>query len=129
MRNSKQMRNSLTRGLLCGCVIVLALFASPAFAQGIHTTLRSQKNDYPAYQSYAGVWGDGNFAYLASERRNGVLIYDISNPDAPVLASYYNPTTPNSLDMEDVKVASGVGFFADNMGSGLHIVDGSNPAK
>src|SRR5581483_5379573 len=86
-------------------------------------------NDYPAYQSYAGVWGDGNYAYLASERRNGVLIYDISNPDAPVLASYYNPITPNSLDMEDVKVANGVGFFADNMGSGLHIVDVSDPTN
>ena len=123
------MRNFLDPRRMSGLVTLLAIFVSAAFAQGIHTTLRSQKNDYPAYQSYAGVWGDGNYAYLGSERRNGVLIYDISNPDAPVLASYYNPTTPNSLDMEDIKVANGVGFFADNMGSGLHIVDVSNPAN
>ena len=129
MRNSKQMRNFSNRGLIFGWVVLVTVFVSSAFAQGIHTTLRAQKNDYPAYQSYAGVWGDGNYAYLASERRNGVLIYDISNPDAPVLASYYNPTTPSSLDMEDVKVANGVGFFADNMGSGLHIVDVSNPTN
>src|SRR5947209_1157915 len=111
------MRNFLKPGRVCGWIILLTLLVGSAFGQGIHTTLRSQKNDYPAYQSYAGVWGDGNYAYLASERRNGVLIYDISNPDAPVLASYYSPTTPSSLDMEDVKVANGVGFFADNMGS------------
>jgi hypothetical protein len=123
------MRKFLNRGSVCGWVVLLLLLVSSGFAQGIHTTLRSQKNDYPAYQSYAGIWGDGHYAYLASERRNGVLIYDISNPDAPVLASYYNPTTPNSLDMEDVKVANGVGFFADNMGSGLHIVDVSDPTN
>ncbi len=40
---------------------------------------------------------------------------------------YYNPS--NSLDMEDVKVANGVGYFADNMGSGLHIVNVSDPAN
>ncbi len=96
-------------------------------AQGIHTTLRSQTNPYGAYQSYAGVWGDGNYAYIGSERRNGVLIYDITNPNAPALASYYAPS--NSLDMEDIKVANGVGYFADNMGSGLHIVNVSDPTN
>lgn len=103
------------------------LLTVAAFAQGIHTTLRSQANPYGAYQSYASVWGDGHYAYIGSERRNGVLIYDISNPDAPVLVSYYAPS--NSLDMEDVKVSNGIGYFADNMGSGLHIVDVSDPAN
>jgi hypothetical protein len=106
-------------------VFLLFFLATSARAQGIHTTLRSQTNPYGAYQSYASVWGDGHYAYIGSERRNGVLIYDISNPDAPVLASYYAPS--NSLDMEDVKVANGIGYFADNMGSGLHIVDVSDP--
>lgn len=102
-------------------------FAGVAHAQGIHTTLRSQANPYGFYQSYAGVWGDGSYAYIGSERRNGVLIYDISNPDAPVLASYYGQSGP--IDMEDIKVQNGVGFFADNMGSGLHIVDVSDPTN
>ena len=101
--------------------------ASSTWAQGIHVTLRSNPDPYPAYQSYAGVWGDGNYAYVGSERRNGVLIYDITNPDAPVLASYYGATGP--IDMEDIKVANGIGYFADNMGSGLHIVDVSNPTN
>src|SRR5215472_6592261 len=107
--------------------LTLACLTVAAQAQGIHTILRSQTNPYGAYQSYAGVWGDGNYAYIGSERRNGVLIYDITNPAAPVLASYYAPST--SLDMEDIKVSNGIGYFADNMGSGLHIVDVSDPTN
>jgi uncharacterized membrane protein len=108
-------------------LLFLTIFISSGWAQGIHVTLRSNPDPYPAYQSYAGVWGDGNFAYVGSERRNGVLIYDITNPDAPVLASYYGQTGP--IDMEDIKVANGIGYFADNMGSGLHIVDVSDPTN
>lgn len=111
------------------CVLAIAAAAPCALAQGIHVTLRANANPFPAYQSYAGVWGDGNYAYIGSERRNGVLIYDVSNPDAPVLVGTYAPTNPNSFDMEDIKVANGIGYFADNFGSGLHIVDVSNPAN
>ncbi len=107
--------------------LLFPLLASLGWAQGIHVTLRSNPDPYPAYQSYSGVWGDGNYAYVGSERRNGVLIYDITNPDAPVLASYYGATGP--IDMEDIKVANGIGYFADNMGSGLHIVDVSDPSN
>ncbi len=108
-------------------LLLATCFVASAHAQGIHTTLRSQANPYGFYQSYAGVWGDGNYAYIGSERRNGVLIYDITNPDAPVLASYYGQSGP--IDMEDIKVQNGIGFFADNMGSGLHIVNVSDPTN
>ncbi|MBZ5721317.1 MAG: hypothetical protein LAO03_13140 [Acidobacteriia bacterium] len=107
-------------------LLVVGLLAS-AHAQGIHTTLRAQADPYKGNQSYAGVWGDGHYAYIGSERRNGVLIYDITNPSAPVLASYYAPS--NSLDMEDIKVANGIGYFASNMGFGLHIVNVSDPTN
>jgi len=114
----------------CLCIrlsklLLLAAIVPLSQAQGIYVTLRSNADPYPAYQSYAGVWGDGNYAYVGSERRNGVLIFDITNPDAPVLASYYGMNGP--IDMEDIKVANGIGYFADNMGSGLHIVDVSDP--
>jgi len=110
---------SLTAGL------ILLLVSAASFAQGIHVTLRSHVDPYDGFETYSGVWGDGNFAYLGSERRNGVLIYDITNPDAPVLAFYYGSTGP--IDMEDIKVANGIGYFASNMGGGLHIVDVTNP--
>jgi hypothetical protein len=105
----------------------LCLPATTTAAQsvGIHVALRSNVDPYHnTYEQYASIWGDGNFAYVGSERNYGVLIYDITNPDAPVLASHYAPTV---IDMEDVKVASGVGYFASNMGDGLHIVDVSDP--
>ena len=108
-------------------LLFASCFVGSAHAQGIHTTLRSQANPYGFYQSYAGVWGDGNYAYVGSERRNGILIFDITNPDAPVLASYYGQSGP--IDMEDIKVQNGIGFFADNMGSGLHIVNVSDPTN
>ena len=98
-----------------------------ALAQGIHVSLRAQANPFSGYQNYASVWGDSHYAYVGSERRNGVLIYDVANPDAPVLVGQYAPA--NSFDMEDVKAANGVGYFASNFGSGLHIVDLSNPAN
>jgi len=97
------------------------------FGQGVHVSLRANADPFPAYQSYASVWGDGHYAYVGSERRNGVLIFDVSNPDIPVQVGYYNPS--DSLDMEDVKVANGIGYFVDNMGSGLHIVDVSDPTN
>ncbi len=113
--------------LLILTVLIGLGLVSGAAGQGIHVTLRAHADPYDGYQSYAGVWGDGNYAYVGSERRNGVLIYDITNPDAPVLASYYGQSGP--IDMEDIKVANGVGYFADNMGSGLHIVDVSDPTN
>ncbi len=117
----------LTRRCLVLAFLTILFLIPVAAGQGIHVTLRSNPDPYPAYQSYSGVWGDGNYAYIGSERRNGVLIYNITNPDAPVLASYYGQSGP--IDMEDIKVANGIGYFADNMGSGLHIVDVSDPTN
>ena len=106
---------------------LVVCFSFLANAQGIHVSLRAQANPFNGYQNYASVWGDGHYAYVGSERRNGVLIFDVANPDAPVLVSQYAPS--NSFDMEDVKVANGIGYFADNFGSGLHIVDLSDPTN
>jgi hypothetical protein len=106
---------------------LLLILACAANAQGIHTTLRAQANPHNGYENYASVWGDGHYAYIGSERQNGVLIYDISNPDAPVMVANYAPS--NSADMEDVKVANNIGYFASNSGYGLHIVDLSDPAN
>lgn len=124
MTKFDRVRSILATGAVFAFIVSIVPSAA---AQGIHTSLRANPDPYPAYQSYAGVWGDGNYAYIGSERRNGVLIYDISNPDAPIRASYYAPS--NSADMEDIKVANGIGYFASNLGGGLHIVDVSKPAN
>ena len=120
-----KMLHRIAKALILACTF--ASVSGFVFAQGIHTSLRSHQNPYSAFESYSGVWGDGHYAYIGSERRNGVLIYDISNPDSPTLAFNYAPA--NSADMEDIKVANGVGYFASNLGGGLHIVDVSNPSN
>src|SRR6476620_4183338 len=40
---------------------------------------------------FSDIYGDGNIAVQGSYNCNGAFIYDITNPDAPVLASWYNP--------------------------------------
>jgi hypothetical protein len=100
------------------------LLTIQAAAQGIHITLRSNPTSRIS-RRYADVWAEGNYAYLCSDQSSGVLIFDISNPDAPVQVANYNPS--NSLDMEDAKVSNGIGYFASNNGGGVHIVDLSDP--
>lgn len=96
--------------------------------------LRANANPDPAHYRYANVWGDGNFAYVGSYEANGVLIFDITNPDSPKLAANYtypasNPVCGTNCDdqLEDVEVKNGVGYFASNYLGGIHIVDVSNP--
>jgi hypothetical protein len=39
---------------------------------------------------YADIYADGNIAVMGSYSCRGVFIFDISNPDAPVLSSWYS---------------------------------------
>jgi hypothetical protein len=106
----------------------------PKLPQPTTIRLRANANPDPAHHRYANVWGDGNFAYVGSYTANGVLIFDITNPDAPKVAANYtysasNPVCGTECDqqLEDVEVHNGVGYFASNFKGGIHIVDLSNP--
>jgi hypothetical protein len=118
--------------------LLMAALAGLGSAQGINVKLRANADPHPAHHRYANVWGNvgetGTFAYVGSYDANGVLIFDITNPDAPILASNYtysvsNPICGTSCDnqLEDVEVQNGVGYFASNTLGGIHIVDVSNP--
>jgi choice-of-anchor B domain-containing protein len=115
--------------LCLGLFLLLSSGISPlALGQGIHVKLRANANPFPAHHRYANVWGDGHYAYVGSYIAAGVLIFDISNPDSPVLVANY--TDPgHDLTMEDVEVKNGIGYFASNYNGGIHIVDLSNPAN
>lgn len=78
--------------------------------------------------AYSDVWGEGNYAYLATQD-NGVFIVDISSPDNPQLAAHYLPGQIPYQNFQDVKVANGIGYFASCSGDGLHIVDLSDPSS
>jgi hypothetical protein len=118
--------------------LVTSLLAVAASAQGVNVVLRANADPDPATHRYANVWGNvwegKTYAYVGSYDSNGVLIFDITNPDAPVIAAKYiyhvnQPVCGTNCDnqMEDVEVQNGIGFFASNTIGGIHIVNLSNP--
>jgi hypothetical protein len=74
---------------------------------------------------YADLYGDGNIAVQGSYACRGGFVYDITNPDAPVLASWYNPG--NNQQFLEAIIVGNRGFFGSGNGGGVHIVDLSNP--
>src|SRR4051812_8579673 len=74
---------------------VLLLVVSAGYSQKVR--LRSEINpacDLGARDplaKFSDIFADGNIAVQGSYNCRGVFIYDISDPDRPVLASVYNP--------------------------------------
>ncbi len=75
---------------------------------------------------YADLFASGNIAVQGTYGCKGVFIYDITNPDAPALASWYNPGA-NQQFLEAVIVGNRGYFGSGNGGGGVHIVDLTNP--
>ena len=119
-----------TKGLfyLTVLVVLTAVFFGEAAAQKVR--LRSQINPACAVSSntkFADIYADGNIAVQGSYSCRGVFIYDISNPDAPVLSSWYNPSP--TLQFLEAIVIGNRGYFGSGSGDGVHIVDLTNPAS
>ncbi len=106
---------------------LIAFAGSDAIGQKVK--LRSQINPECTSAStarFADIYAEGNIAVQGSFSCRGAFIYDISNPEAPVLASHYNPV-PNQQFLEAVVVGNR-GYFGSGFGEGgVHIVDLSNP--
>lgn len=91
--------------------------------------LRSQTT--PSCQSgtsqwkFADVYGDGNIAVQGSYNCKGAFIYDITNPDSPVIANWYNPGN-NQQFLEAIVIGS-VAYFGSGSGGGVHIVNVADP--
>ncbi len=77
---------------------------------------------------FADLFGDGNIAVLGSYGCNGVFIFDVSNPDAPQLSNWYNPS-PQQQFLEAIVIGNR-GYFGSGIGNdGVHIVDLTNPSS
>jgi len=74
---------------------------------------------------YADIFADGNIAVQGSYNCRGAFIYDITNPDHPVLANWYNPG--NNQQFLEAVVVGNRGYFGSGNGGGVHIVDLTNP--
>ncbi len=114
---------AITSLFVYGCVIV-------AVAQ--HVRLRSQTTpNCPSVRgtpnvNFSDLYGDGNIAVQGGFGCNGAFIYDISNPDSPVLANWYNPGD-NQEFLEAIVIGNRGYFGSGNGGAGVHIVDLTNP--
>ncbi len=82
---------------------------------------------------FADIWADGNIAVMGTYNCRGVFIFDVSDPDAPTLANWYNPA-PNQAFLEAVVIGNrgyfgsgGQGPTTPTTGDGVHIVDLTNP--
>jgi hypothetical protein len=114
-------------------IVLVALCASFAFVRDIaaqKVRLRSQIT--PSCSSgtsrwkFSDIYADGNIAVMGSYNCRGAFIFDVSNPDAPTLSSWYNPGA-NQQFLEAIVVGNR-GYFGSGNGGGVHIVDLSNPA-
>ena len=109
-------------------MLSVLLFAFGISAQKVR--LRSQSTPTCATGSslkFSDIYGDGNLAVLGSYNCRGAFIYDISNPDAPVLRNWYNPGA-NQQFLEAIVIGNRA-YFGSGNGGGVHIVDLTNPSS
>ena len=111
-----------------GFLLLISSSSNDAFARQIK--LRSQISPGCATTSalkYADIYADGNIAVMGSYNCRGAFIFNISNPDAPVLSSWYNPGA-NQQFLEAIVVGNR-GYFGSGNSGGVHIVDLTNPTS
>ncbi|MEO6392462.1 MAG: FG-GAP-like repeat-containing protein [Pyrinomonadaceae bacterium] len=123
---------------LATAVLLCALFIT-ATAQTI--TFRGQSRPLPNTANalqYSDLQGEGNTVVIGTYGndlaglKQGALIFDISNPANPVLASQYNPSVPSPTtsakqQMLEALIKNGTCYFGSGNGGGVHIVNCSNP--
>lgn len=105
------------------------LVSGPAIAQKVR--LRAQItptcNSSGSALKFADIFAEGNIAVQGSYLCRGAFIYNISNPDSPFLASWYNPG--NNQQFLEAIVVGNRGYFGSGNGGGVHIVDLTDPAN
>ncbi|MEO8648756.1 MAG: hypothetical protein ABI539_06285, partial [Acidobacteriota bacterium] len=106
--------------------LVIATVAVSLFGQKVRLRAKITPVCGGASQSkFADIYADGNIAVQGGYSCPGAFIYDISDADAPVLASWYNPGS--NLQFLEAIVIGNRGYFGTGNGGGVHIVDLSDP--
>ena len=132
--NQPRRHGAILFSVIIPVLLTMLLSASHTAAQGVR--LRGNVNPVcPEVRTGAGqgirfsdIYADGNIAVQGSYNCNGVFIYDISNPDAPTLRTWYNPG--NNQQFLEAIVIGNRGYFGSGVGNGgVHIVDLTNPSS
>lgn len=140
MSNPASLVNTKRSGLSCrllflALTIVIFVFSVSVNAQKIR--LRSKLDPLTGIYAYSDLWAEGNIAVLGTyckdslsctgspSQLQGALIFDITDPDNPVLANHYNPTP--AQQMLEAVVKNNIGYFGSGNGGGVHVVNLSNP--
>jgi uncharacterized protein (TIGR03437 family) len=102
------------------------LLATPVYAQ-LNAKLLGQLDPFTGHNRYGDVWGEGRYAYLASYNCSGVMIIDIANPRAPVLAGVFEPE--GGARFQDVVVIEGIAYCSSEDNKGVYIADVRDPQQ
>ena len=107
--------------------VLIGIFCFEALAVETYG-LRSNINPTCGASSlkFADIFAENNTAVMGSYNCKGAFIFDITNPDAPVLANWYNPS-PTQQFLEAIIVGNRGYFGSGTGGGGVHIVDLTNP--
>lgn len=115
-----------SRRLISGfALLVVFSLHFPAQAQNIRLRSQMDPSTVSSISQYADLYGEGNVAVLGTYSARGVYIFDITNPDKPVLASWYNPSP--AQQMLEAVVKNNIGYFGSGNSGGVHVVDLTNP--
>ena len=115
-------------GLFVSLMSILLLSGINAYASQVRLRARITPpctSTGSANSKFADIFAEGNIAVQGSYGCRGAFIYDISNPDAPVLASWYNPG--NNRQFLEAVILNGRGYFGSGNSGGVHVVDLTNP--
>jgi hypothetical protein len=119
-----------SRFIVSAAFLAAIVISAGSSASAQHLRLRAQitpqcTSSAGSNLKFADIFADGNIAVMGSYGCKGVFIFDITNPDAPVLANWYNPG--NSIQFLEAIVIGNRGYFGSGNGGGVHIVDLTNP--
>lgn len=112
------------------CFIFALCLTFPARGQNLNINFLGQHEPPNSGIAFGDVWGEGNIACLGIwtgySSAYGVGIYDISNPNTPLLRSIYTTATSSQNQFEQGFVRNKIGYFASWSGGGLHIISLTN---
>ena len=122
------------RSIFLLTVLAMTLMAVGVEAQKVR--LRSQITPncgVGGIDKFSDIFADGNIAVQGGYNCRGAAIYNVSNPDAPTLHTWYNPIRPGTASTTEqfleAIVVGNRGYFGSGNGGGVYVVDLTNPAS